>query len=103
MTSAKITRCRHYFHGVCLRKWLYVQDRCPLCHEIIMHQEPNPTEKQQQPLLAAIDQQINIQEQQAAAAAAQEPQLPQPPVAAAPAGAGAGAHEVNYTTFQINT
>lgn len=45
MTSAKITRCRHYFHGVCLRKWLYVQDRCPLCHEIIMHQEPVPTEK----------------------------------------------------------
>lgn len=27
MTSAKITRCRHYFHGVCLRKWLYVQDK----------------------------------------------------------------------------
>ncbi len=45
MTSAKITRCRHYFHGVCLRKWLYVQDRCPLCHEIIMHQEPVPNEK----------------------------------------------------------
>ncbi|XP_058456926.1 protein TRC8 homolog isoform X2 [Malaya genurostris] len=37
MTSAKITRCKHYFHGVCLRKWLYVQDRCPLCHEIIMN------------------------------------------------------------------
>lgn len=91
MTSAKITRCRHYFHGVCLRKWLYVQDRCPLCHEIIMHQEPSPTEKQQQPLLAAIDEQINIQEQQHQAAAA-DPQQPQPPnVAAAP---GAGAHEV---------
>lgn len=27
MTSAKITRCKHYFHGVCLRKWLYVQDK----------------------------------------------------------------------------
>jgi dTDP-D-glucose 4,6-dehydratase len=40
MTSAKITRCRHYFHGVCLRKWLYVQDKCPLCHEIIINQEP---------------------------------------------------------------
>lgn len=40
MTSAKITRCNHYFHGVCLRKWLYVQDRCPFCHEIIMNQEP---------------------------------------------------------------
>lgn len=35
MQSAKITRCRHFFHGVCLRKWLYVQDRCPLCHEIL--------------------------------------------------------------------
>lgn len=39
MTSAKITRCKHFFHGVCLRKWLYVQDRCPLCHEIIMNQD----------------------------------------------------------------
>jgi E3 ubiquitin-protein ligase RNF139 len=27
MSSAKITRCKHYFHGVCLRKWLYVQDK----------------------------------------------------------------------------
>lgn len=35
MRSAKITRCKHFFHGVCLRKWLYVQDRCPLCHEIL--------------------------------------------------------------------
>lgn len=35
MHSAKITRCRHFFHGVCLRKWLYVQDRCPLCHEVL--------------------------------------------------------------------
>lgn len=43
MTSAKITRCNHYFHGVCLRKWLYVQDRCPFCHEIIMNQDPSTT------------------------------------------------------------
>ncbi|XP_060529887.1 protein TRC8 homolog [Cylas formicarius] len=35
MHSAKITKCKHFFHGVCLRKWLYVQDRCPLCHEIL--------------------------------------------------------------------
>ncbi|XP_014099230.2 protein TRC8 homolog isoform X2 [Bactrocera oleae] len=41
MYSAKITRCRHYFHGVCLRKWLYVQDRCPLCHEIMMYTDKN--------------------------------------------------------------
>lgn len=25
MQSAKITKCQHFFHGVCLRKWLYVQ------------------------------------------------------------------------------
>jgi len=31
-SGAKVTRCRHFFHGVCLRKWLYVQDTCPLCH-----------------------------------------------------------------------
>lgn len=35
MRGAKITSCRHFFHGVCLRKWLYVQDRCPLCHDIL--------------------------------------------------------------------
>ncbi|XP_074641091.1 protein TRC8 homolog [Tubulanus polymorphus] len=35
LQSARITRCHHFFHGVCLRKWLYVQDRCPLCHEVI--------------------------------------------------------------------
>lgn len=35
MKSAKMTRCNHFFHGVCLRKWLYLQDRCPLCHEIL--------------------------------------------------------------------
>nr|CAD7200372.1 unnamed protein product [Timema douglasi]CAD7417224.1 unnamed protein product [Timema poppensis] len=40
MKSAKITRCNHYFHGVCLRKWLYVQDRCPLCHDILYKVEP---------------------------------------------------------------
>ena len=39
MTSAKITRCKHYFHGVCLRKWLYVQDKCPLCHEVVINQD----------------------------------------------------------------
>ncbi|KAL1494796.1 hypothetical protein ABEB36_010336 [Hypothenemus hampei] len=35
MQSAKITKCKHFFHGVCLRKWLYIQDTCPLCHEIL--------------------------------------------------------------------
>ena len=32
MNSARITRCNHYFHELCIRKWLYLQDCCPLCH-----------------------------------------------------------------------
>lgn len=35
MTCACITKCNHFFHRTCLRKWLYVQDKCPLCHSII--------------------------------------------------------------------
>ncbi|XP_036322757.1 protein TRC8 homolog isoform X2 [Rhagoletis pomonella] len=49
MYSAKITRCRHYFHGVCLRKWLYVQDRCPLCHEIMMYSDKSEESDAQAP------------------------------------------------------
>ncbi|KAL5282272.1 RNF139.2 family protein [Megaselia abdita] len=45
MATAKITKCKHFFHGVCLRKWLYVQDRCPLCHEIMMYIENKPEDK----------------------------------------------------------
>ena len=43
MKNAKITRCNHFFHGVCLRKWLYVQDRCPLCHDILYKVETETT------------------------------------------------------------
>lgn len=25
MRSAKITQCNHFFHGKCLRKWIYLQ------------------------------------------------------------------------------
>ena len=39
LTSAQITHCNHYFHNVCLRKWLYVQDNCPLCHKLIYQVE----------------------------------------------------------------
>ncbi|KAG7254139.1 hypothetical protein CRUP_037623 [Coryphaenoides rupestris] len=31
--SARVTPCRHYFHAACLRKWLYIQDSCPMCHQ----------------------------------------------------------------------
>jgi len=33
MIAAKLTRCHHMFHAICLRKWLYMQDNCPMCHE----------------------------------------------------------------------
>lgn len=46
MRTAKITRCNHFFHGVCLRKWLYVQDRCPLCHDILYKVESEVKENE---------------------------------------------------------
>ncbi|XP_044150673.1 RING finger protein 145-like [Bufo gargarizans] len=33
MSVAVVTACSHFFHPDCLRKWLYVQDACPLCHQ----------------------------------------------------------------------
>ncbi|WAR21455.1 TRC8-like protein [Mya arenaria] len=35
LKSARVTCCNHFYHSVCLRKWLYVQDNCPLCHEML--------------------------------------------------------------------
>ncbi|XP_053975922.1 protein TRC8 homolog [Hylaeus anthracinus] len=52
MRSAKITRCNHYFHGVCLRKWLYVQDRCPLCLDILYKVENTQTNKANNEVIA---------------------------------------------------
>jgi len=33
--EARITKCKHLFHSICLRKWLYIQDTCPMCHSIM--------------------------------------------------------------------
>uniref|UniRef100_A0A452IH91 RING finger protein 145 n=1 Tax=Gopherus agassizii TaxID=38772 RepID=A0A452IH91_9SAUR len=41
MTMAVITDCGHFFHTGCLRKWLYVQDTCPMCHQPV---KPSATE-----------------------------------------------------------
>uniref|UniRef100_A0A3B5MWA7 E3 ubiquitin-protein ligase RNF139 n=1 Tax=Xiphophorus couchianus TaxID=32473 RepID=A0A3B5MWA7_9TELE len=32
-SSARLTPCHHHFHALCLRKWLYIQDTCPMCHQ----------------------------------------------------------------------
>ena len=36
MTAARITRCRHLFHGKCLRQALRVSPQCPLCKKHVM-------------------------------------------------------------------
>ncbi|KAM4545541.1 RING finger protein 145-like [Odontesthes bonariensis] len=40
MNSAVITPCSHFFHAGCLKKWLYVQETCPLCHSQLKSQTP---------------------------------------------------------------
>ena len=45
MTNAKVTRCRHFFHSVCLRKWLYMQDTCPLCHAVLYKEQSEKAKK----------------------------------------------------------
>jgi E3 ubiquitin-protein ligase RNF139 len=40
----QVTHCRHFFHGLCLRKWLYMQDSCPLCHSPLYRQQSDSTE-----------------------------------------------------------
>jgi len=48
LAAARITRCRHLFHGVCLRKWLYMQDSCPLCHKLIYKPSEEDTDNSSQ-------------------------------------------------------
>ncbi|XP_034746924.1 RING finger protein 145-like isoform X1 [Etheostoma cragini] len=43
MNSAVITPCSHFFHAGCLKKWLYVQETCPLCHSQLKSQSPTTT------------------------------------------------------------
>uniref|UniRef100_A0A8C6S9H5 Ring finger protein 139 n=1 Tax=Neogobius melanostomus TaxID=47308 RepID=A0A8C6S9H5_9GOBI len=40
--SARVTPCSHYFHALCLRKWLYIQDTCPMCHQRVHLEEAGP-------------------------------------------------------------
>ncbi|OQR73912.1 protein TRC8-like [Tropilaelaps mercedesae] len=32
MDSAVVTECEHFYHVNCLRRWLFMQNHCPLCH-----------------------------------------------------------------------
>uniref|UniRef100_A0A7N8X8T9 RING finger protein 145 n=1 Tax=Mastacembelus armatus TaxID=205130 RepID=A0A7N8X8T9_9TELE len=44
MNSAVITYCGHFFHGNCLRKWLYVQETCPMCHQTVRPSVPSQSQ-----------------------------------------------------------
>jgi len=37
--TAVVTLCNHYFHKNCLKRWLVVQDNCPLCTKAIVAEE----------------------------------------------------------------
>ena len=47
LTAAKVTPCGHFFHGGCLKKWLFVQDHCPMCSAKIIEDENSVTATQQ--------------------------------------------------------
>lgn len=40
--ETRITRCKHLFHSICLRKWLYIQDTCPMCHGVLYSPDVQP-------------------------------------------------------------
>ncbi|CAG5118862.1 unnamed protein product [Candidula unifasciata] len=42
MRTACVTPCEHLFHGVCLRKWLYVKETCPMCHRDLASNTEQP-------------------------------------------------------------
>uniref|UniRef100_A0A669D0Z4 RING finger protein 145 n=1 Tax=Oreochromis niloticus TaxID=8128 RepID=A0A669D0Z4_ORENI len=44
MSSAVITYCGHFFHSNCLRKWLYVQETCPMCHQTVQPTPPGQSQ-----------------------------------------------------------
>lgn len=43
MKTACVTPCDHLFHCVCLRKWLYVKENCPMCHRDLANNQVNPS------------------------------------------------------------
>merc|ERR1711860_252354 len=47
MLEAKVTRCKHFFHSMCLRKWLYMQDTCPLCHAVLYKETKVETKQEE--------------------------------------------------------
>ncbi|XP_061170649.1 RING finger protein 145-like [Saccostrea echinata] len=36
MSSAMVTPCGHFYHNMCLKKWLYIKNTCPLCNRTLI-------------------------------------------------------------------
>ena len=34
--TVKMTPCGHFYYRVCLKKWLFHQNNCPMCHQVII-------------------------------------------------------------------
>ena len=47
-SEARVTTCKHVFHSICLRKWLYIQDTCPMCQNIVYGGKTKPQEDLEQ-------------------------------------------------------
>lgn len=56
-----VTACHHIFHPPCLRKWLYVQDKCPLCQTSITVPDHSP-QQGTSPVEEGNTPSINLQE-----------------------------------------
>ncbi len=61
LTQARKTKCRHLFHGVCLRRCLSHGDNCPLCKQTLKEDTNKNTSHDQIPLTMDTDWQSFIQ------------------------------------------
>ncbi|KAJ7988815.1 hypothetical protein DPEC_G00313110 [Dallia pectoralis] len=86
MSSAVLTYCGHFFHENCLRKWLYVQETCPMCHQPVRPTSPPPPQSTtpgngsvdtQASALASGDQTPGIEETLQPAATLSSPDFPE--------------------------
>ena len=57
--TAVITDCQHFFHKHCLKKWLVVQDNCPLCTKPIVTAEEAEVISERLPLESEESSQID--------------------------------------------
>ncbi|XP_065256190.1 E3 ubiquitin-protein ligase RNF139 [Emys orbicularis] len=67
-TSARITPCNHYFHALCLRKWLYIQDTCPMCHQKVYIEEKENADISNNGFVAPNENPVEVAEEAAEAA-----------------------------------